>query len=223
MDKISSSLISFFLSSFIFYSLLFVVIVRKADLEILDADSYVEIDFLSLPKTQIEQNTGEQKNIEEEGMHEEIKEVKKKMVDDLFAQSDVKEVVEELRNYKYELKEIDTKKAKLNFSNPSKKEMDLGFKPSGTKSINKLENEYLKILQENIYSIWETSPEDAGKKAWIIFAIAKDGSFSYYIKSISSGDNFRYRLKQSLDLLKQKKLPPPKDNIRVNVHFIAKE
>ncbi len=222
MDNISSSIASFFISFFLFYSLLFVIVVKPP--KSIDLNSYVEVDFLTPPQEDENAKAKEKSSDDaKKDERQEIKEVKKQLVNDLFAKSDVEEVVKDLRNYKYKLKEVDAKQAKLELD----KILASKARQAKAQAINntgdKTEDKYLALLHQKIYAVWKTQPDDAGKTALVVFTILPDGSFTYYIKSISYGDDFKYRLVGSLDLLKQERLPPHDVRIRVNVKLVAKE
>lgn len=217
MDKISSFIVSFFLSLLLFYSLFFALVVKTPKQVELN---FIEIDFLeSFVETSKEQKSKETSTPKPK----EPEATKSTDLDNFFKDTNVEEIAQELRNHNYKIKEIDTKEAKLDLNKILKETKPNVQNSAGQKTDQTTQDKYLKLIHAKIFSVWNTRPEDANKKAWIVFTVFKDGSFIYYIKSISYGDEFKTRLEKSLQTLQAQKLPPPDERLRLNVHFVAKE
>lgn len=252
MDKILSPFISFILTSALFYSLLFFLVDRpslefnyESFIEIDLSEAIVEENPDKVKKEQPiennvvqeveEENNEEEKEktpgIEDKKIEEQVTVSKpKRTIENLFGDSNIKKVTKELTTHKYEVEKVNVEKASIDLEKvfkssvvPKKTQASSSNKTKKSVTDIEIENRYLKLLHKMLLASWHTKPEDAGKRAQIVFNIARDGSFVYYFKQVSLDKDFKSRLQSSLESLKSRKLPPNDEVIKVTVNFIAKE
>lgn len=208
MDKLPASLISFVISFGIFYFLMLSIISKEPNK--IKTDTVVEVDFL------VEMPPEPEKKPEKKQ-----KTKSKQSIKSLFGKTK-KTNLKELTKHDYKLDKIKTRKTNIDYKKLFKKKQ-IHTDTTIVKKDKELKDKYLSMLHSRLMEVWQTRPEDANKKAQIIFTISTDGSFVYYFKNISPSVDFKYRLEESIKTLKEQGIPKPKSRLRVEVHFIAKE
>lgn len=82
---------------------------------------------------------------------------------------------------------------------------------------------YFAQVQEAIAAGWNPLARQKGMEASLVLKIARDGSFTFFIRGVNGDKEFLDMLKQHMEKLQRSGLPKPEKSTTINTNFIAKE